>query len=74
MTALVGLALLLLPTATVVGYVLLGRVLSQGRQARVTQCKTFPISAKLYRAARRYKLITGADLQTFLASAPRDCP
>jgi hypothetical protein len=47
---------------------------SEGRKARVTQCRTFPIGIKLYTAAARYGLITAGDLRTYRAAAPRGCP
>lgn len=45
-----------------------------GRKARVTQCRTFPVAIKLYEAAARYGLITQVDLGTYLAAAPKGCP
>lgn len=48
--------------------------ISQGQKARETQCMTFPVAKKLYAGAAKYRIITRADLRTYLASAPRDCP
>lgn len=46
----------------------------EGQKARDTQCRTFPVAIKLYTAGERYHLITAADLQTYLAAAPKGCP
>lgn len=71
---ILGLMLAALPVATAANYVLVGNALRDGKQARATQCHTFPISQKLYRAAAHYKLITRHDLAVYLASRPRGCP
>lgn len=46
----------------------------QGQNARITQCRTFPVAIKLYTAAARYQLITPDDLKTYLAARPKGCP
>jgi hypothetical protein len=51
-----------------------GEQAREGQRARTTQCRTFPISTKLYTAAAKYRLITRDDLATYLAAAPRGCP
>lgn len=46
----------------------------EGKKARVTQCRVFPISIKVYTAAVRYELISQQDLQTYKRAAPQGCP
>lgn len=46
----------------------------EGQKARDTQCRVFPVSVKLYAAAAKYKLISPADLRTYLSARPKGCP
>lgn len=56
------------------GFVQLRQTAIEGQKARDTQCRTFPISVKLYEAAERYHFVTADELQTYRDAAPRGCP
>lgn len=52
----------------------IGEQASAGQQAKDRQCRTYPISAKVYTDAQQRNVITADDLTTFTAGRPKDCP
>lgn len=51
----------------------LGAQSTAGAQAKIRQCKLFPISNKLITRAELAGWISAADLKTYIDTVPQDC-
>lgn len=78
---IIAAALAMLAAGTTINFILIGGALGtlssqaeDGKRARATQCRVFPISTRVYEAAHRYGLISAKDLETYKSAAPTGCP